>query len=245
MKRPIPSQRNVFAKCIVEQFLESKKGNVDLALAKVKKLIECRREAKIDELITAFDGDRNYLNATAKSLQKHLASKKFYVHGFDTEGRSTLYFIPRNVVDHDLGSAIYSIERAIACSRSLDNTINCVVDFSDFPLSNSPPMERGKQFLSTLRVIYAGHIHRIFLVNVPFGFSILWNIFSPFVGTDTRDKIMIIKNDSSKDKERELLHLYDLEELPSWFIPGGGKNRSLDLDEYLFTLPFDSAFDDQ
>lgn len=245
LKCPVPSQRNVFAERVVQRCLESKKGNVELALAKINKLIEFRRLAKIDDLNTAFDDDENNdSDDTAKTLQKTLASKKFYVHGFDKEGRSTLYFIPRNVVNHDLDSAIYSIERAIACSRSLDNTINCVVDFSDFPLSNAPSMEIGKQFLTTLRIIYAGQIHRIFLVNVPYSFSFLWNIFSPFVGTDTRDKITIIKN-NSKDKEREMLHLYDLKELPSWCVPGGQKNRSLDLDEYLFMLPFDSAFDNR
>lgn len=241
LKCPVPSMRNIFAERAVQRCLESKKGNVELALAKIKKMIEFRRLAKIDDLNTAFDDDENNdSDDTAKTLQKHLASKKFYVNGFDKEGRSTLYFIPRNVVDHDLDSAIYSIERAIACSRSL--TINCVVDFSGFPLTNTPPLKIGKQFLSTLRVIYAGQINRIFLVNVPYSFSFLWKAFSPFVGTDTRDKITIIKN-NSKDKEREMLHLYDLKELPSWCVPGGQKNRSLDLDEYLFTLPFDSAFD--
>jgi hypothetical protein len=145
-------------------------------------------------------------------------------------------------VDHDLDSAIYSIERAIASTRSLDNTINCVVDFSEFPLSNIPPMDIGKQFLGTLRVIYVGQIHRIFLVNVPVTFTILWNIFKPFVGKDTRDKITMIKDDN-EDKEKEMLHLYDLQELPSWVVSGGKKNRSLDVDKYLFALSFDTAFD--
>ena len=244
LKNPVPSRRNIFAKRVVYRCLKSKKGNTELGLAKVKKLIDFRRKANIDELITAFDEDNNHgSNDTSKTLQKHLASKKFYVQGFDKEGRSTLYFIPRNVVDHDLDSAIYSIERALACSRSLDSTINCVVDFSEFPLSNAPSMEIGKQFLSTLRVIYAGQINRIFLVNVPFTFSILWNMFSPFVGTDTRGKITIFKNNRKEEKEREILNLYDLEELPHWAVSGGQKNRSIDVDEYLFALPFDSAFD--
>lgn len=261
LKNPVPSQRNQFAKRIVQRYLESKKGDVELALEKIKKTLKFRQEAKIEDIITAFDNDDNNNNSnniddcdndekstkksnTAEKLQKHLSSKKFYVQGFDNEGRSTLYFIPRNVVDHDIDSAIYSIERAIACSQSVDGTINCVVNFSNFSLSNSPPLEIGKQFLTTLRTIYAGQIHRIYLVNTPFSFSILWNIFSPFVGTDTRDKILIISN-NAKYQRKELLDLYDLKEAPSWFIPGGEKNRALDLDEYLYKLQFDAAFDDQ
>jgi len=244
LRNPVLSQRKVFAAKAVHRILESKRGDVVSTLTKVKKFIEFRRTTKVDELLTAFDdGSTRILGNTARRLQKQLASNKFYVQGFDKEGRSTLYFIPRNVVDHDLESAIYSMERAIACSRSLDKTINCVVDFSEFPLSNAPPLEVGKQFLTTLRLIYSGQIYRIFLVNVPFSFTILWNIFSPFVGTDTRHKISIIK-DSNYEKEKELLCLYDRRELPYWAVPGGLKNRSLDVEEYLFALPFDSAFDD-
>jgi len=183
-------------------------------------------------------------------LQQHLSTKKLFVQGYDKDGRSTLYFIPRLVTDgHDnewtLKEAIYSIERAIACSSSsssMDNTINAVVDFSGFSLSqHSPPMDIGKQFLTTLRNHYAGHIHRIFLINTPFSFSLLWNMFSSFVGTQTKDKIIIVNNNNNNDV---ITDLYDLKEVPSWFIPGGKKNRTLDVDEYLYTLPFDTSFNE-
>ena len=45
------------------------------------------------------------------------------------------------------------------------------------------------------------------------------------------------------DKEKEILHFYDAEELPSWCVNVGKKNRSFDVDEYLLLLPFDVAFD--
>jgi len=243
LKCPVPSERDIFVRKAVRRCLEAKKGNVGKAFSSIQKLIKFREDTKVSNMITSFDDSSNeYSNDTARILKEHISTKKFYVQGFDKEGRSTLYFIPRNVVDHDLGSAIYSIERAIACSRSSDETVNCVVDFSDFPLSNSPSLEIGKQFLSTLRTIYVGHIHRIFLVNVPLSFSILWNVFSPFVGRETRDKITILKNNTG-DKEKEILHFYDAEELPSWCVNVGKKNRSFDVDEYLLLLPFDVAFD--
>lgn len=243
-------ERDRFAKRIVQRYLESKHGDADLALAKIRKTLEIRRTAKIADLVTAFDGvDRTSKNNNdiAQTLHTHLSSQKFYVQGFDKEGRSTLYFIPRNVVDHDLESAIYSIERAIASGRSVDGTINCVVDFSGFSLANGPPLELGKEFLTTLRTVYAGQIHRIFLANASFSFSFLWNVFSPFVGTDTRDKISLSKSSgtNSNEKQQELLDLYDLDQVPSWLVSGGKKNRSLDLDEYLYRLPFDAAFDDK
>ena len=39
--------------------------------------------------------------------------------------------------------------------------------------------------------------------------------------------------------------LYDLNELPAWLCPGGSKNRTLDVQEYLWNLRFDQAFDEE
>jgi hypothetical protein len=278
LKDPIPSQRNQYARQIAHRYLESKKGKVDLALEKIKKTLQFRREIKIDDLMTAFDdkdgdGDVNDDTATVMSdddadddgdcvmdeeahrrpenmvgqLKIHLSSKKYFVQGFDKEGRSTLFFIPRLVDSHDaewtLKEAIYSIERAIACSKAGDHTINAVVDFRGFSMvQHSPPLEIGKQFLTTLRSHYAGQIHRIYLVDTPMTFSLLWKMFSAFVGTSTRDKIKFVNGERSK--ERELTQVYDLEQVPSWMIPGGHKNRELNVVEYLHALRFDQAFDD-
>lgn len=271
MKDPVPSQRNEYARRIVQRYLESKKGKVDIALEKIRKTLQFRCEIKVDELMTAFDdkdcqdddtasmmsdeddSDRvmdephHTREDTAEQLKNHLSSKKYFVQGFDKEGRATLFFIPRLVESHDsewtLKEAIYSIERAIACSKATDHTINAVVDFTGFSMiQHSPPFEIGKQFMTTLRSHYAGQIHRIYLVDTPFSFSILWKMFSPFVGTSTRDKIKFVSGERSK--YRELTQVYDLEQVPSWMIPGGQKNRDLDVDEYLHALRFDQAFDD-
>ncbi len=275
MKDPVPSQRNQYARRIAQRYLESKKGKVELALEKVKKTLQFRREIKVDDLITAFDdkgsddddtvsmmsddedGDRvmrqdtderpHLGETTAQQLKAHLSSKKYFVQGFDKEGRATLFFIPRLVQSHDaewtLKEAIYSIERAIACSKASDHTINAVVDFTGFSITqHSPPLEIGKQFMTALRSHYAGQIHRIFLIDTPYSFSMLWTVFSPFVGTSTRDKIKFVNGE--RCKQRELTQVYDLEQVPSWMIPGGQKNRDLDVEEYLHELPFDQSFDE-
>jgi hypothetical protein len=251
MINPVPSLRNQYARKIVQRYLVSKRGKVELALEKVKQTLKFRQDIGIEELITAFDGnndDCNKTNDTANLLKKHLSTKKYLVRGFDKEGRSTLYFIPRLVDGHDsewtLKESIYSIERAIACSRAKDHTINAVVDFSGFHMTtHSPPLDIGKQFLTTLRSHYAGQIHRIYLTDTPFSFCMLWNIFSPFVGTTTRDKIKFING--ARRKERELSPMYDAEEVPAWFLPGGKSNRPLDIDEYLHILSFDQPFNER
>ncbi|KAL3918114.1 MAG: hypothetical protein SGILL_004393, partial [Bacillariaceae sp.] len=242
MKNPVPSQRNHFAWRLVERYLTSKKGNVVLALEKIRKTLAFRREIDIEGLITCFDEKSDTSSERKSSLEKHLSSKKFVVQGYDKDGRSTLYFIPRNATGHDVESAIYSIERAIACSKAQDHTINAVVDFSGFSMTkHSPPLEIGKAFLTTLRSHYAGQIHRIYLTDTPFSFSMLWKIFSPFVGTNTRDKIHFANGE--RNRKKELSKVYDLDQVPSWLVPGGKGSCSIDIDEYLYSLPFDQTIE--
>ncbi|KAL3923192.1 MAG: hypothetical protein SGILL_001794 [Bacillariaceae sp.] len=250
MQNPMPSQRHHYARRIAQRYLESKKGNVELALEKVKKTLAFRKEIDIDSLITAFDDDENDCGdcKVGTNLEQHLSSKKYFVQGYDKEGRSTLYFIPRLVQGHDLEwtvkEAIYSIERAIACSKAKDHTINAVVDFSGFSMTqHSPPLEIGKQFLTTLRSHYAGQINRIYLTDTPFSFSVLWKIFSPFVGTNTRDKIHFVNG--TRSRAQELTTVYNLDQVPAWLVPGGKNNRPLDVEEYLHTLAFDQAFNER
>jgi hypothetical protein len=246
VQNPNKSDRNEYARRIIQRYLEAKKGKVDVATQEVKATLKFRRDINVKGLMNAFDRDKS-TNDCTEPLQKHLSCKKLYVQGYDKQGRSTLFFIPRLVEGHDaewtLKEAVYSIERAIACSKTEDHTINAVIDFSGFSVyRHSPPVDIGKQFLTTLRSHYAGQIHGIFLLDTPSAFSILWKIFQPFVGTATRSKIHFLSG--ARRKQQHLTDLYDLDQVPSWMIPGGTRNRSLDLEEYFFERRFNEAFDE-
>jgi len=245
---PSRQTRDHYASRLVLRYLNSKKGNVELATLKIRQTVQFRKEYDLEGLMKAFaqddiddDCNRNY----ATQLQKHLSEKKFYVQGFDKQGRSTLFFIPRHTRGFDkewhIKEALYSMERAIACSHSSDHTINAVVDFAGFSLSqHAPPMDIGKEFLTILRSHYAGQIHKIFLLDCPTSFFILWKLLSQFVGTDTRAKIEFISGEGSKHK---LLSLYEIEEMPPFMCAGGGKVREFTVEEYLLERKFDEAFD--
>lgn len=245
LKNPILSEQRHHARKITHRYLTSKKNN-EKAIKKLKATLEFRRKIDIVGLIKAFDKDINASGEYAIHLQKQLSSKKIFVQGYDKQKRATLYFIPRLVQGHDsewtLKEAVYSIERAIACTKATDGLINAVVDFSGFsPLKHSPPMDIGRQFLTTLRNHYAGQIHRIYLMHTPRSFSLFWRMFKPFVGKATQDKIHII----SARNINKLKESYDFDQAPSWMLPSGQKNRNLDLDNYLFKTPFNKAFDEQ
>lgn len=242
VQNPSPDTRELYATSIGRRYLDSKNGNVALATKKLKKTLQFRQDYDIEGLMTAFE-DRN--SKTAQNLYNEVKDKKFYVQSYDKDGRATLYFVPRNTTRFDkewhLKEAIYSIERAIACSKTLDGTINAIVDFSGFSIrKHSPPMDIGKEFLTTLRSHYAGQINKIFLLDCPASFNILWKIFSPFIGTNTRSKIEFL---SGRKQKAKFTKWYSVEEVPPFVHPDGCKDRDLDVNEYLFELRFDEAFD--
>lgn len=245
LTNPTHSDRVCHARKIAKRYLNSK-NNVEKATTKLKETLEFRRKLNIMGLITAF----NIRNQTSIDLYKHLSDKKFYVQGYDKKGRSTLFFIPRLVRGHDsewtLKEAVYSIERAIACTKSKDGLINAIVDFSGFSITkHSPPLDIGKQFLTALRNHYAGQIHRIYLLDTPPSFAFFWKIFKQFIGSKTKEKIYFISGEQQHTSKLLLLEdAYSLDQVPSWMLRGGEKNRPLDLDAYLFGTPFNKAFDE-
>ena len=252
---PIP-----YVRLMCRRYLISKNYNKYVALEKVQATIYFRRELmNIEELITAFDSyhginsksksSNNSMkgNKIAEKLHYHLKSKHMYVQGYDKSNRATFLFIPRNVTGHDpewtIKEALYTIERAIACSKAKDKTINAMVDFTGFSSSrHAPPISIGQAFVSTLRKYYAGQVHRIYLIDAPSSFNFLWRILKPFVGTNTRSKIQFISSRNSHHQQL-IRDMYDAADVPSWVLPDGKKNRELDIDEYLYKIPFDQAFD--
>lgn len=243
VKEPTEERKLIFAEAMAKRYLSSKSDKTK-ALAKMKATLVFRKDLDIDALL---DTPLNPTSPLHKPLRNFFSNKKLYVSGYDKDGRSTYIFVPRLVEDHcprwTVKGHVYSMERAIACSKASDKTVNAVVDFNGFSfLRNTPPAAVGKEIMLTLRNHYVGHIHQIFIVDAPAAFLCIWKIFEPFAGTSTRTKIKFVN--SASQKEQVVGRLYSKEEAASWMLPGGLKNRELDVDEYLFKTPFDSSFDE-
>lgn len=229
---------------MARRYLESAQSDKTIALERMKSTLEFRRQKKLDVLREALNDPVNYYH---KELKHSLSSGHVYVQGHDREGRSTFIFIPRRVQNHDpeltMASHLWTMEKAIACSRARDGTINAVVDFKDFSaFTHAPPTAVGKELMTTLRNHYVGYINAIFLLDAPTTFLCLWAIFKPFAGRKTREKIHFI---SSVEERKEFLGpLYEADQAAPWMLPNGGKKRELDIEEYTERLPFDKAFDE-
>ena len=226
---------------MAQRYLTSK-ADKEIALGKMKATIQFRKDIGIDALRDAVSDP---LAEDHLPLTKFLSKKTLYVSGYDNEGRSTYVFVPRLCDDHtsELQAHIWTLERAIACSKSRDKTVNAVVDFAGFSSKrHAPPFNLGVAVMTALRDHYKGVVHRIFIVNAPTAFLCLWSMFKPFAGKKTRDKIQFVNSD--REKKEIIGQWYADEQAASWMLPEGKKNRGLDLEEYLLRTPFHRAFDE-
>lgn len=239
-QNPQANIRNDCVMAMARRYLESKIDR-EKALAKMKSTIVFRQTMGIDDLKNASN---NPNNSDHLPLHKFISRKALYVSCYDKEGRSTFIFVPRLCGDHhhELKALLWTLERAIACSKAKDHTVNAVVDFAGFySILHTPPLGLSREVMSILRDHYVGQIHKIFLVNVPSAFYILWSILKPLAGKKTRDKINFVNSDC--EKEEVIGEWYSVEQAPGWMLPNGCKKQSLDVQKYI-EAPFDQAFDE-
>jgi hypothetical protein len=253
------SMRESCARDMARRYLRSNRNHDPAAaLAKLVMTLRFRQDMDVDGLRTAFNvvasddgpagGEAAVMSPYREPLLQQLSDLAVYVSGYDVEGRSTFVFEPHRVSGHDeewtIKQHVYTLERAVACSRAHDRTVNAIVNFNNFSLRrNAPPSHIGQQFFTTLRSHYAGHVHQIYLVDAPAAFYCLWSLLKPFVGRSTRSKIQFVNSEAQK--RAVIGRMYKLDQAAAWMIPNGKKNRELDLDEYLFRTPFEKAFDEE
>jgi CRAL/TRIO domain len=238
--------RRRYAREMARRYLRSNRHHdPHAAVHKLAATLQFRQEMDVDGLRTAFCDPQS---PHRKSLLHRLSDRAAYVCGFDVDGRATFVFEPHKVQGHDehwtVRQHVYTLERAVACSRATDGTVNAVVNFKGFSYArHAPPAHIGQQFFTTLRSHYAGHVHQIFIVDAPGAFYCLWTLLKPFIGRTTRSKIQFVNSEAQK--KTVIGRYYRHQQARPWMLPNGEKRRELDLDEYLFKTPFDSAFDEE
>jgi hypothetical protein len=242
IKYPSEEKRLNYAREMAQRYLDSKSDR-DKALTKMKHTIKFREDMDIDKLRDAATDPSSEYHIP---LSKVLSHKQSFLQGYDKQGRSTYVFIPRLVQGHDpewtRKGHVWTLERAIACSKAKDKTVNVIVDFCGFSIRQAPPTSVGVDIMTTLRDHYVGHVNHIFLIDAPMAFLGLWAIVKPFTGRKTQDKVHFVN--SNRQKAKLIGRLYSNDQAASWMLPNGEKNRELDLDEYLQDSPFDRAFDE-
>ena len=145
-----------------------------------------------------------------------------------------------------LKESLYNFERAIACtereSGGAEEEITVVGNYTGFSSKNAAPMSISHEFMNGLRQNYPGRVKHAFLLNTPTSFRLFWSMLKPFIGTETKKKIMFVGS-SEKNREQAFGEVIAIDQAADWMMKGGKKDREFNSEEYLKETNFDEAFD--
>jgi len=203
--------------------LRADKGNVKVAIRKIKETIAWRKDFEVEKIAKCFEegGDEEM----RKIIREENASGKIYVRGgYDNDGRATMYMRPHHEntkgETNQMRHLVYNLERAIACTQrnSGYEMINLMIDFDGYRLRDAPPLSTSKHTLHILQHHYPERMFKAYVCNPPFAFRAFWTIIHPFLDPLTKEKINFCHGKAGVAKVAERYDLANVEKC------GGGED---------------------
>lgn len=179
-----------------------------------------------------------------------------------------------NNEDGNMKHLVWNLEKAIACTKKRsssammminnNNNNSCcnnddrriqqqpkekvvlLIDYTNFKLSNAPPLSTSRLTLDILQKHYPERMHCAYLLNTPFFFNAFWTIIKPFVDPVTKDKIIFCnRNTNCKGLQKLHAHVGGVMEHLEDSVPGGTipttDPTTFDTQAYLTMLPYDES----
>jgi len=193
------------------RYLRARDWDITKAHAMLTESIKWRKVNKPDKISPECDA--------VKKIRK---LKSSYTVGTSLKGEPVCYVIPStynpNPLEYKLQWMMYLLEEAIKRMPEGVETMVWIIDFSNF--ANRARSPNGKELitktLSMLQNHYPERLGKLFIVDPPWWFNVVWLFVYPFLNSVTKNKIHLLSGDSKK----ELLKYIAPEQLDVQF---GGK----------------------
>ncbi|KAG9445440.1 hypothetical protein H6P81_016780 [Aristolochia fimbriata] len=185
------------ADVILLKFLRARDFRVSDALSMLQKCLQWRKDFKAEEIM---EEDLGF---------KELEGVVAYMHGYDREGHPVCYnaygvFKDREMYDRIFGDEeklkkflrwrVQVLERGINLLHFKPGGVNSIIQVTD--LKDMPKRElrvASNQILSLFQDNYPELVARKVFINVPWYFSMLYSMFSPFLTQRTKSKFVIAR----------------------------------------------------
>ncbi|CAL5420397.1 unnamed protein product [Camellia sinensis] len=212
---------------ILLKFLRARDFRVTDSLQMLLKCLQWRKDFEAD---TILDEDLGF---------KELEGVVAYMHGFDREGHPVCYnaygvFKDKDMYDRIFGDdeklqkflrwRVQVLERGIKLLHFKPGGINSIIQVTD--LKDMPKRElrvASNHILSLFQDNYPEMVARKIFINVPWYFSVLYSMFSPFLTQRTKSKFVISKEGNAAET---LYKFIRPEDVP---VQYGGLSRPSDL----------------
>ncbi|CAN8254731.1 unnamed protein product [Cochlearia groenlandica] len=215
------------ADVILLKFLRARDFKVTDSLRMLEKCLEWRREFKTEEL-------------TEEDLLgfKDLEGKVAYMRGYDKQGHPVCYnayglFKERDMYERVFGDEdklnlflrwrVQVLERGVKLLHFKPGGVNSIIQVTD--LKDMPKRElrvASNQILSLFQDNYPEMVATKIFINVPWYFSVIYSMFSPFLTQRTKSKFVMSKEGNAAET---LYKFIRPEDIP---VQYGGLSRPTD-----------------
>lgn len=253
---PIIEARNSAASSMVVRYLISEKGDIVVALKKLRSTLKWRKEQNIDLLRDCFESS-DPLAIKFRERIRHFVglTGKLVVSGYDKEHRACWHTIgrrspPGTQSDHEgcMLSHFYFLERALACSEAKSlkegwkvpqGKVIVSVDFGGFKKHHAPLMSTVKELLHGLLNHYPERLFRVYLVGPPLVFCCLWKMVAPFIDEKTKEKFQFLTKERATKVFEEAV---GKDECLPYQHEKGKLSDEFDMDDFFLAIPFDECY---
>ncbi|RHY03219.1 hypothetical protein DYB28_001037 [Aphanomyces astaci] len=212
------------------RFTEACKGDADEAKRKYSKYLEWRHDHNIDTILL-----RPHPNFKVESYPQvtHKRDKLGHLVAFELAGgmrKGMQYFQSKGVTEEDvvthLGFYNEFLWTVLDRRPFPDGVMVKVIDMQGVTMGDfgGDVVNFMKKCSIVGEAYYPERLYKIFIVNPPSWFSMVWKAVSPLVNPKTRDKIHVVRG--QKEIQKALLEFIDAASLPEAYggtcaCPGG------------------------
>ncbi|CAN6467450.1 unnamed protein product [Victoria cruziana] len=188
------------ADVVLLKFLRARDFRVQDAMSMLEKCLDWRKEFKTDGIL---DEDLGF---------KELEGVVAYMHSYDKEGHPVCYNAYGVFKDKEMYEKVFGdedklkrflrwrvqvLERGINLLHFKPGGVNSMIQITD--LKNMPKRElrvASGQILSLFQDNYPEMVARKIFINVPWYFSMIYSMFSPFLTQRTKSKFVIARENN-------------------------------------------------
>uniref|UniRef100_A0A7S2ACK5 CRAL-TRIO domain-containing protein n=1 Tax=Trieres chinensis TaxID=1514140 RepID=A0A7S2ACK5_TRICV len=255
-ERPSDMVRDRHATSMAQRYLFVNFGDEKKALEMMRHTLQYRKDIGVDDIRRCFDDldskneeKHELYNGIRDKLKDQFATGYTFVRGYDRKGRALYPVIPRHHPDWDrewyMKMSIYNMERALACterkSGGAEQKILVLYDYNGYSNAHRPPISLVKDLLSCLRDHYPQCLYHAYVIDAPAIFRVFYNLIKVFIDPITKSTVQFVTGD--EEKKNILGDLLDEDEAMPYMLPGGKKASDVDIQKYLYEVPFDHDCD--
>lgn len=209
-----PQGEHLFSDGRLQRFLEGNDGDVEEAVAHFRRMLQVRREARMEEEIRPLVEGKPFKSESLDGMQRFFDLMATTVGGYTPDGHMIMVFCDGKVRINEVMATpedelfqcmlgMCDLREDHMDQRSYERSklmkVFQIRDLSGLSIAkiarDAIVMQRVSKVTKTISTAYPETVHRVLVINVPRSFSILWRVMGPLFNSRTREKMLFAEDD--------------------------------------------------